>query len=83
MPRRTNHEGTFRRRGNSGQVGVQIAGHRHWASAPTRGSRPVKWCKSAPPSQFSQLAAAGTSITSFRSGSSPVVTSSAATPTLR
>ena len=25
MPRRTNHEGTFRRRGNSWQVGVQIA----------------------------------------------------------
>ena len=42
MPRRTNHEGTFRRRGNSGQVGVQIAGHRHWASAPTRAEAPRK-----------------------------------------
>lgn len=47
---------------------------------PRERSRPVKWCKSAPPSQFPQRDAADKSTASFRSRNPLVVTSSPADP---
>ena len=36
MPRRGNHEGTFRRKGRGWQGAIRIGGHRYWVSGRTR-----------------------------------------------